>query len=100
MLESTLKRPCGGLSCCLLLCMTLGAKAATAMDCLPPIPPAPVHDAATRKAYADEIRNEFHAYFREAQSYLHCLEDARRAVTSEVNKAIADYRALGPAPDD
>jgi hypothetical protein len=100
MIDSTSKLLRGGLICCAFLCILLGAKAAMAMACLPPIPPAPIHDAATRDAYAEEIRDEFHAYFGEAQSYLHCLEDARRAVTSEVNKAIADYRALGPAPDD
>ena len=50
--------------------------------------------------YASEIREEYVTYFDDAQTYLHCLESARAEVTAEVNRAIADYQALGPAPDD
>ncbi len=84
-----------------LLTMPVGAVAqnATALDCLPPVPPAPVTDAATRAEYRVEIGQEFTAYFDEAQSYLHCLDAARAQVSEEINRAIRDYQALGPEPD-
>ncbi len=75
------------------------SQASTALDCLPPVPPAPVTDAATRAAYRVEIGQEFTAYFDEAQSYLHCLDAARAQVSEEINRAIRDYQALGPEPD-
>lgn len=92
--------PSAGLMCCTLLWPGFTAYAATALDCLPPLPPAPVHDANTSAAYAPEIREEYVIYFDEAQSYLHCLEAARAEVTAEVNRAIAEFQALGPVPDD
>jgi hypothetical protein len=75
------------------------AQAATALDCLPPIPPAPVVDAATRAEYRTEIGQEFTAYFDEAQAYLLCLDAARAEVSEEINRAIRDYKALGKDPD-
>jgi len=75
------------------------AQGATALDCLPPIPPAPVTDAATRAEYRTEIGREFTAYFDEAQAYLRCLDAARAAVSEEINRAISDYQALDPEPD-
>ena len=75
------------------------AQGATALDCLPPIPPAPVTDAATRAEYRTEIGREFTAYFDEAQAYLRCLDAARAEVSEEINRAIRDYQALGPEPD-
>jgi hypothetical protein len=63
--------------------------AATALDCLPPVPPAPVTDAG----------EEFIVYFDEAQAYLRCLEAARAEVSEEINRAINDYKALSPEPD-
>ena len=75
------------------------ARAATALDCLPPIPPAPVTDAGTRAEYRTEIGQEFTAYFDEAQSYLRCLDAARSEVSEEINRAIRAYQALGPEPD-
>lgn len=92
--------PLAGLICCALLSSGSLASAGTALDCLPPLPPSPVRDDATRVAYASEIRDEYVAYFDDAQAYLHCLESARAEVTAEVNRAIADYQSLGPAPDD
>lgn len=92
--------PLAGLICCALLCPASLARAGTALDCLPPLPPAAVRDDDTRVAYASEIREEYVTYFDDAQTYLHCLESARAEVTAEVNRAIADYQALGPAPDD
>ena len=92
--------PVAGLLCCILLCPGSMARAATALDCLPPLPPALVSDTATRTTYAAEIREEYVTYFDEAQAYLHCLDSARAEVTAEVNRAIADYKELGPAPDD
>ena len=76
------------------------AQGATALDCLPPIPPAPVTDAATRAEFRVEIGQEFTAYFDEAQAYLRCLDAARAAVSEEINRAIRDYQSLGPEPDD
>jgi hypothetical protein len=75
------------------------AQAATPLDCLPPIPPAPVTDAATRTEYRTEIGQEFTAYFDEAQAYLRCLDAARSKVSEEINHAIRDYQSLGPQPD-
>ena len=75
------------------------AQAATPLDCLPPIPPAPVTDAATRIEYRTEIGQEFTAYFDEAQAYLRCLDAARAAVSEEINRVIRDYQSLGPEPD-
>ncbi len=75
------------------------AQAATALDCLPPVPPAPVVDAATRAEYRTEIGQEFTAYFDEAQAYLRCLDAARTEVSEEINRAIRDYQALGQDPD-
>jgi hypothetical protein len=74
------------------------ALAATALDCLPPIPPAPVTDAGMRAEYRDEIGQEYSAYFDEAQAYLRCLDRARTAVTDEINRAIADYQTLDSGP--
>ena len=75
------------------------SQAATSLDCLPPIPPAPVTDAATRAEYRTEIGQEFTAYFDEAQAYLRCLDAARAQVSEEINRAIRDYQALGQDPD-
>lgn len=84
-----------------LLTMPLGgvAMSATALDCLPPIPPAPVTDAATRAEFRVEIGQEFTAYFDEAQAYLRCLDAARSEVSEEINRAIRDYQSLVPEPD-
>ena len=84
-----------------LLTMPVGgvAMSATALDCLPPIPPVPVTDAATRAEYRTEIGQEFTAYFDEAQAYLRCLDAARAEVSEEINRAIRDYQSLGPEPD-
>jgi len=98
--DPTLNQAAAGLLCCALLCPGPMVWAGTALDCLPPLAPAPVNDGGTRAAYADEIREEYVAYFDDAQIYLHCLESARAEVTAEVNRAIADYQALGPVPDD
>lgn len=98
--DSSPNLPLAGLICCALLCPGSLAWAGTALDCLPPLPPAPVRNDATRAAYASEIRDEYTAYFDDAQAYLHCLESARAEVTAEVNRAITDYQALGPAPND
>ncbi len=98
--DPTLNLAAAGLLCCALLSPGPIVWAGTALDCLPPLAPAPVNDGATRVAYAAEIREKYVAYFDEAQTYLHCLESARADVTAEVNRAIADYQALGPVPDD
>lgn len=84
-----------------LLTMPVGgvAMSATALDCLPPIPPAPVTDAATRAEFRVEIGQEFMAYFDEAQAYLRCLDAARGEVSEEINRAIRDYQSLGAEPD-
>ncbi len=84
-----------------LLTMPVGgvAQGATALDCLPPVPPVPVTDAATRAEYRTEIGREFTAYFDEAQAYLRCLDAARNEVSEEINRAIRDYQSLGSEPD-
>lgn len=92
---------CSRLVVVTLLAMPIGsvAKSSTVLDCLPPIPPAPVTDAATRAKYRTEIGQEFTAYFDEAQAYLRCLDAARAAVSEEINGVIRDYQSLGPEPD-
>jgi hypothetical protein len=75
------------------------AQTVTVLDCLPPVPPAPVTDAATRAEYRTEIGQEFTANFDEAQAYLRCLDAARAAVSEEINRVIPDYQSLGPEPD-
>ena len=75
------------------------SQAATSLDCLPPVPPAPVTDAATRAEYRTEIGQEFTAYFDEAQTYLRCLDAAQAEVSEEINRAIRDYQSLGQTPD-
>ncbi len=75
------------------------AQTVTVLDCLPPVPPAPVTDAATRAEYRTEIGQEFTANFDEAQAYLRCLDAARAAVSEEINRVIRDYQSLGPEPD-
>lgn len=75
------------------------AQGATSLDCLPPISPGPVTDAATRAEYRMEIGQEFTAYFDEAQAYLRCLDAARAEVSEEINRAIRDYHALSQDPD-
>ena len=84
-----------------LLTMPVGgvAQGATALDCLPPVPPVPVTDAATLAKYRNELGQEFTDYFDEAQAYLRCLDAARSEVSEEINRAIRDYQALGQEPD-
>ncbi len=100
MLDPSPNLPLARLICCALLCSGSQARSGTALDCLPPLPPAAVHESATRVAYASEIREEYVTYFDDAQTYLHCLESARIEVTAEVNRVIAEYQTLGPTPDD
>ena len=83
-----------------LLIPAMLARAETALDCLPPVPPTPMQDAALRKEYQREIGAEYSDYFDEAQTYLHCLEAARASVTDEINRAIADYQSMGLGPPD
>ena len=93
------KRTCLLFAALLTMSVCGVAQGATALDCLPPIPPAPVTDAATRIEYRMEIGQEFTAYFDEAQGYLRCLDAARAEVTEEINRAIRDYQSLVPEPD-
>ena len=81
-----------------LLISAVLARAETALDCLPPVPPSPVQDAALRAKYQQEIGAEYSDYFDAAQAYLRCLEAARSFVTDENNRAIADYQSLGLGP--
>jgi hypothetical protein len=72
------------------------ALAQSVPDCLPPLPPLPVQDAAVRAEYRHELGQEYSAYFDAAQRYLRCLDAARSSVTADINRAIAAYRRLGP----
>lgn len=76
------------------------ASAQAAPDCLPPAAPLPVTDAAVLAEYRDEIGQEYSAYFDAAQLYLHCLDAARAAVTADINRTIAEYRALNLIPGE
>ena len=93
------RRACLAAAALLTMPVCGGAQGATALDCLPPVPPAPVTDAATRAEYRTEIGQEFSAYFDDAQAYLRCLDAARAEVSEEINRAIHDYQALGGDPD-
>ena len=75
------------------------AQGATALDCLPPVPPAPATDAATRAEYRKEIGQEFTAYFDEAQAYLRCLDAAREEVSEEIHRRVGEYQSLELEPD-
>lgn len=68
----------------------------TALDCLPPTPPAGIVTADLLREYEDEIRAEFSAYFDETQAYLACLDAAGRTVRAEVQAALRDYQRLFP----
>lgn len=70
--------------------------AQVAPDCLPPLPPVPIHDAAVRTEYRNELGQEYSTYFDAAQLYLHCLDAARASVTADINRAIVEYQRLGP----
>ena len=76
------------------------ASAQGLMDCAPPLRPTAVTDAGLRAEYAAELREEYALFFDEAQDFFRCLEQARIAVTEDVNQAIADYGALDGAPPD
>ena len=99
MLHLPYRRACLVVAALLTMPVCGVSQAATSLDCLPPVPPAPVTDAATRAEYRNEIGQEFTAYFDEAQSYLHCLDAARAQVSEEIKRAIRDYQVLGPEPD-
>jgi hypothetical protein len=99
MLFVTSRRACFVVATLLMMPVCGVSQAATSLDCLPPVPPAPVTDAATRAEYRVEIGQEFTAYFDEAQAYLRCLDAARAEVSEEINRAIRDYQALGQDPD-
>lgn len=93
------RRTCLAVAALLTMPVCGVAKSATALDCLPPIPPAPVTDAATRAEYRTEIGREFTDYFDEAQAYLRCLDAARAQMSEEINRANHDYQALDSGPD-
>ena len=80
---------------CLLVLMAIAAPisgtAQSTLSCLPPLKPAPVTDSGVRAEYAAEIREEYAAYFDDAQAFFRCIDRARAAVTEEVNQAILDY---------
>ena len=76
------------------------AHAQSQIDCLPPLRPQPVTDAAVLAEYAKEIREEYAVYFDEVQTFFHCIEQVRAAVTEDVNQAIIDYGALEAMPPD
>ena len=75
------------------------AQSATALDCLPPIPPAPVNDAATRAEYRTEIGQEFTPYFDEAQSYLRYLDAARAEVSTVRGDAGGPWQSCASGGD-
>ena len=99
MLHLPSRRTCLVVATLLMMPVCGVSQAATSLDCLPPVPPAPVTDAATRAEFRAEIGQEFTAYFDEAQAYLRCLDAARSEVSEEINRAIRDYQALCPEPD-
>ena len=99
MLHLPSRRTCLVVATLLMMPVCGVSQAATSLDCLPPVPPAPVTDAATRAEFRAEIGQEFTAYFDEAQAYLRCLDAARAQVSEEINRAIHDYQALGEDPD-
>ena len=89
-----------GLPGLLSLGLAVAAEAQSPMDCLLPLPPRPLTDAAVAAEYAPEIREEYAVYFDEAQAFFRCIDQLRAAVSEEVNQAIVDYGALRPVPPD
>ena len=74
--------------------------AQSTLSCLPPLKPTPVTDSGVRTKYAAEIREEYAAYFDDAQAFFRCIDEARAVVTEEVNQAILDYGGVREAVPD
>ena len=73
-----------------VLAMALGT-AGFAQGCVAPSAPFMPADPADIRAYADLLRQDFEAYFTDAQAYFRCLEQERRAVFDEVQQVTQAY---------
>jgi hypothetical protein len=62
-----------------------------AQGCMAPAAPFMPADPADIRAYADLLRQDFEAYFTDAQAYFRCLEQERRAVFDEVQQVTQAY---------
>ena len=62
-----------------------------AQGCVAPAAPFMPADPADIRAYADLLRQDFEAYFTDAQAYFRCLEHERRAVFDEVQQVTQAY---------
>lgn len=82
------------------IAVPISGTAQSTLSCLPPLKPAPVTDSGVRTEYAAEIREEYAAYFDDAQAFFRCIDEARAAVAEEVNQAILDYGGLQEALPD
>ena len=89
-----------GLLALFSVALPMSAAAQSLLDCVLPLRPSPVTDAAVAAEYAREVREEYVVYFDEAQTFFRCIEQVRTAVTEDVNQAIVDYGALEPVPPD
>lgn len=82
------------------IAVPISGTAQSTLNCLPPLKPSPVTDSGVRAEYAAEIREEYAAYFDDAQAFFRCIDEARAAVTEEVNQAILDYGGVHEALPD
>lgn len=76
-------------SLAVLLCLVTVPGVALAF-CDPPIAPALTSEDLARE-FRDEFRQDFEQYFRDAQSYMRCLEKERTEVMAEINETAARY---------
>jgi len=65
-----------------------------AQGCVTPSAPFMPADPADIRAYADLLRQDFEAYFTDAQVYFRCLEHERRTVFDEVQQLTQAYAQM------
>lgn len=73
-------------------CVVLGiATAGHAAACIAPEAPFILTDPADIRAYADLLRQDFEAYFADAQAYFRCMEQERQRVFREAQQVTEAY---------
>jgi hypothetical protein len=76
----------------IVACVLLGAATAGHADaCIAPEAPFLPREAADIRAYADLLRQDFEAYFAEAQAYFRCMEQERQRVFREAQDVTDAY---------
>ncbi|MEO1307297.1 MAG: hypothetical protein AAFV38_05035 [Pseudomonadota bacterium] len=82
-----------------VLLLLIATALPAAAFCEAPAPP-PLTSEALAREYRDELKAEFEKYFSDAQSYLRCSEDERRAVLETLEDTAQRYdRFLGESQE-